>query len=227
MISKNLLCALGALILLVGCGKNYHESFTLEQDGEIKFLTYPEFQGIQTSPLIDLESLSIDLQYAELFESGSETGVDKENLEAHRQLVVDNEGIVDNSIYQYIVAIPVKSNKNIYNLPYSHGSKLIRVYFVSERCQESYPYGRFGVTFIPGADVIQSDDGFFHYNLYIQSNLMAGQYLLNNIGDICINYRDIDGGTFADDSYDIQSNTMTIKAQDIMDVLGSLGIMHE
>jgi hypothetical protein len=225
MINKNILLGLCLASILAGCGKNNYERFTLEQDGEIRLLTFQEFEGTQTAPEITQESLTIEWEYAELVESGQEVEDEKSNLEAHRQLAIDNGGTVDTSVYQYIMAIPVKSDRNIHFLP-TENSSAYRQYFLGRRCTNIYSYGGLFVYFTPDADVIKKDDGLLHYNLYIQSNLIASQYMLNNIGDLCIKYFDIEGSDLGD-SYNIQSNIMTIKAQEIKDILGSAGILHE
>jgi hypothetical protein len=226
MINKNILLGLFLTSILVGCGKNHYERFTLEQDGEIKLITFQEFEGIQTTPQITQESLSIELEYAELFEYEQETENEKNSFDSHQQLASDNGGTVNNSVYQYIMAIPVKSDRNIYFLPTQFSSRLYRQKFLGERCTTPYQGGRFFLYFIPDAEIIKGSDGLLHYNLYLQSNEIASRYMLNNIGDLCIKYFDIEGSDLGD-SYDIQSNVMTIKAQEIKDTLGSAGILHE
>jgi hypothetical protein len=226
MINKNILLGLCLASLLAGCEKNHYERFTLEQDGEIRLLTFQEFEGTQTAPEITQESLTIEWEYAELVESGQEVEDEKSNLEAHRQLAIDNGGTVDTSVYQYIMAIPVKSDRNIYFLPTEDDDRRFRQNFLGERCTAAYPFGSFFVYFTPDADILKKDDGLLHYILYLQSNEIASQYMLNNIGDLCIYYWESKGASFGG-AYDIQSNVMTIKAQEIKDILGSAGILHE
>jgi hypothetical protein len=227
MINKNILLALCLTSILVGCEKNYSDRFTLEQDGEIKLLTFQEFEGIQTTPQITQESLSIEVEYALLPKREQETENENNSVDSHRQLAINNGGTVDTSVYQYIMAIPVKSDKNIYFLPTEGDDRLFRQRFFTTRCTAAYEGAHLYVSFTPDADIIKEDDGLFHYNLYLQSNIIARQYMLHDVGDLCISYLELKASSSFGGAYNINSNIMAIKAQEIKDILGNAGILHE
>ena len=95
MMGKRILIALCVFNMLVGCGKTYTERFTLEQDGDIKLLTYPQVQEIDEHQDIDQNEFIADVEYFQLMNSGNETALEIENLEVHRRLSIENNGFVE------------------------------------------------------------------------------------------------------------------------------------
>ena len=225
---KTSIAILLSVSVLTGCtdGNKYVEQFVIERDGEPRMITLAEFGDTLTYDLsrITEQSINKTLEYERL----GDPVISQALLDARRQLYNDNGGIVNSSVYTYIFKLPIKSVINIFDLPASSKDKTIRSYFLTQRC--AIPSGKsgFGYNLKPDLTVPTKIEGYYHFSLYLESNLMAQQYFLNHIGDLCIAYTNIMGGTnYGGDYYNITSNTIVIKAQEIKDMLDEVGISYD
>ena len=132
------------------------------------------------------------------------------------------------NIYTFIFKLPIKTVTNIFDLPASYNFKTIRSYFFTQRCVIQSGKRGFFLKLRPDLAEPIKIEGYYHFDLYIESNRMAQTYSLNHVGDLCIHYDDSGGGTnFGGDAYQITSNTIVIKAQEIKDMLYEVGISYD
>ncbi|NRA62321.1 MAG: hypothetical protein HRU25_15765 [Psychrobium sp.] len=211
-----------------GCsdGNSYVEQFVIERDGKPRMITIAEFGDTLTHDLsrITEESINKTLEYAQL---GAPV-ISQALFDARRQLIIDNGGIVNSSVYTYIFKLPIKSVTNIYDLPTRSKDKTIRSHFLTQRCAVPSGKSGFGYNLKPDLTMPTKIEGYYHFDLYLESNRMAQQYSLDQIGDLCIHYEFSRGGTnYGGDAYQITSNTIVIKAQEIKDMLDEVGISYD
>jgi len=228
---KNIFIVLEILIftaLLSACEnyneRNHHEkNFVIELDGEIDLVSY-ELAEEGSFPNITLDILNQELSYARIPKSNYHSEEKKEIEFSHQQLFDSNNGIVDNSIYQFVVTLPIKTKQDlskIYGSEYPNFlvrrcERLQGVYFVNMMHQPKY--------------LSPSLEGYYHYTLYVESNQMASEYLLNQVRDLCVSYGYSDGTAppfGVSDTYGASSNEITIPFVDIENMLLSKGILHD
>lgn len=212
-------------IALVGCeGKDYVTSFYMEQDGDVSLIAFHEYEGTVTNPMITLESMNQPRQYPTDLPAISEKYQDI--LDAHNELIAENNGEVDITRYQYVFSIPIKSDKNIFGLPTDFDASQ-RNSFMAKRCNASYPYEALISPFNLSADYTQGESGLYHYNLYIVAGRLASDLMLNKVQDMCIRYTYYSGGGYTSDHYKTTSNTLVVAADEIKSALSAKGISHE
>ena len=116
---------------------------------------------------------------------------------------------VDNNIYNFLIVIPIKTKKNL-EATFSEAKGKIQFTFEYTTDYKTY----------------KTNDGYYHYKLYINSNGRASFYQLNDIKDLEI-YIDYFVGRMADGNTEYTTNKLTIPAEEFEEMLERLGISHE
>ena len=215
-----------ATLFLVACSETHKLDFIIEQDGVAESVSVDEFERRAPSfnGEISVEGLKKPTEYFHISDEdpGEELTAD---FKAHLQIAKDNNYIVNNQIYNFFVAIPIKSNVDFFKFPgFPENSSHL---FNTTRCKPLYFYGQGGgAYFFSEIEKVKKENGFFHYTLYTLANSLAGEFMLNNVGDLCLQYKVNGGRYFSGESYSINSNEIIIKAEEIETILNKLGIAH-
>jgi hypothetical protein len=217
-----------SFVLLLGCSdsKHYALDFLIEKEGDAKYVSIEKFNSvghsteITESLLSGPEGLYGTIMYPRLSVSNDPI------KEAHREIANTNNLVVNNQIYNFLISIDIKSNADLYNLPGITGPGVMT--FKVKRCEAPYPGGYRATVFSAVAKKVIKESGFYGYTLYVPSNMLASMFMLNNVGDLCVKFEfgrgsnDLYGG----DSYDIKSNEVVIKVEEIEVILDEQGIAH-
>ncbi len=115
---------------------------------------------------------------------------------------------VSNEVYYFLIVVPVKSKINLASKFKNKG------YFVGYDGDYANVY---------------SIHGHYHYKIYVNSNMYASNFSLNDIKDqkVYIYYRDYDVGFFGTKTTEYKTNKLTIPAKEFEEMLERLGISHE
>jgi hypothetical protein len=142
------------------------------------------------------------------------------------QIAVDNNFIVKNEIYNFYITIPIKTKTDISTLPVASDYPEGRAFYI-QRCLAPFNGGGTKVVLIPDLQATKNASEFYHYTLYGDSKSFAGEYLLNSVSDLCLHYiYDYPRSNFSGENYDITSNELVIKAEEVEALLDKLGIVH-
>lgn len=215
------MCACLTVLALLGCHhKEYSERFTIANNGSFELIELYQLEGIELYKPITSNELFEEKEYDMLNINSSVKN--EVIMEAHTQLHMDSNGVVPVELYPYVVRVPFTSSHLIAELPKSVGDKRSR-HLVMERCERvSVSHRGVGIQIQTNPQKVQS---LYSYGAYIKASELAARYMLNNVTDLCLYYYDVEGGY--SESYDIQSNTIRIDAQEIKDALNAVGILHE
>jgi hypothetical protein len=158
----------------------------IERDGGVYSVYWDDLnESIQKSP--ELEFVHEDLQEEYHYKYGPDLRY------------------VNNSIYNFLIVIPVKSKIDL------ESKFKRRVYFE--------------YSIVDYANV-QYKNGYYHYKLYATSNYKASRFLLNDIKDQQIYIDYYDNGSHGEEIH-YTTNKLTIPAKEFEEMLDRLGISHE
>lgn len=220
-----ILTALFSFLLLVGCTKEHKLDFIIKQDGKVESLSVAQYQHLDheiPSEFLSVNTLSQVVEYHRLPKSNDIFS------EKHRKLALANNNIVNNQIYIFFVGINIKSDTDFLKFPGIPAGNNPH-YFSIERCEPAYEGWFERNIFFADMKKVEKVNGFFHYTLYAASNILAASFKLNDVSDLCLKY---DFGTFgssgelSSETWDIKSNEIVIKAEEIEAMLDRLGIAH-
>jgi hypothetical protein len=214
--------ALFSFLILVGCTTKEHKlDFIIEQDSKVESVSIAQYQQLDhviPSETLSAETLGQVVEYQRLYKSNNLVS------EKHRKLAIAHNQIVNNQIYNFFVAINIKSDTDFSKFPglsddHPH-------YFQIKRCESPYDGGGEQTHFTADTKKVEKVDGFFHYTLYAESNYLAALFILNDVSDLCLKYGIISNGAYATETWDINSNEIIIKAEEVEAMLDKLGIAH-
>jgi len=192
------------LVLIVmfnqGCDKDvYKANVIIEQDGELYSASYDEAVALDESNTDRIDWIT--------------EGVE---IKGWADKYVNTENLVDVSMYNFLVVIPIKSKDNLKSK--FNGYPLV-TYLISD-------FKAGGTAPTTGYYNISKDiDGYYRYNIYIHAQFLASRYYLNDIIDVktYVEWEESDWST----DIEIKSNKLTIKAEQFEHMLDRLAISHE
>ena len=191
---------LQAVVFTACAQKTYHETADIERSGDIYYIYNNEIQNSQNKSLL-ASILPEEDQYWKLYYTNIELPEIK----------------VDADMYNFIVAIPVKSKQNFIKLFSNRSGPDFYLYIESKN--KKVPLK------INDEFVEIASDGYYHYTLYVHSLELAANYLFNDIKDLSV-YLDYTYTTY-DVDIDYSTNKLTVLAEEFEEMLDGLGISHE
>jgi hypothetical protein len=171
------------------CSKVDNRYAEIERDGEV-YSVYWDDLNESIKKVSDLEFVYNDLNKEYYYDDGSHLEKDMK--------------YVDNSIYDFLIVVPVKSKIDLENKFKGHGD-----------------FAGYYTDYVN----VQYTNGYYHYKLYINSNFQASFFFLNDVKDqqMYIEYHYNDYG----EQTHYTSNKLTIPAEEFEEMLDCLGISHE
>ncbi|RLF02104.1 MAG: hypothetical protein DRJ64_09735 [Thermoprotei archaeon] len=115
---------------------------------------------------------------------------------------------VSNEVYDFLIVVPVKSKIDMTNKFKNKG------YFVGYYADYAN---------------VQSMNGYYHYKLYVNSNISASRFSLNDVKDqkVYIDYHENTRSLLGGNKTEYTTNKLTIPAEEFEEMLDRLGISNE